>query len=264
MICRFLSLSLSVCFIALSAPPTASAQSDDYSDIDRQIKRENRDRERRTNDYSDLDRQIERDDYSYSDSRRTSPYYDTYFTVGGAAVFAGDSDLTQFDGVATNGEATLEFDTDYGIFGTFGGKSGAFRTEGELYYRDLQVDRIDSPIGDLLLSGGQIDAISSMFNVYYDTPITDRLEIFVGGGLGIVFLSGDFTAGAPGVGALFLSGDSVEFAYQGMFGLATRVADNVYLTAGYRIFSFTDPDFDGNEYDAPLVQSVDLGLRFTF
>ncbi len=257
MICRFLSLSLS-----LAAALTASAQSDDYSDIDRQIQRENR--ERRNYDYSDLDRQIERDEYAYSESRRTSPYYDTYFTVGGAAVFAGDSDLTQFNGVATNGAATLEFDTDYGIFGTLGNKSGAFRTEGEFYYRDLQVDSIDSPAGDLLLSGGQIEAISSMFNVYYDAPITDRLELFVGGGLGVVFISGDFTAGGPGIGSIFLSGDSVEFAYQVMLGLATRVADNVYLTAGYRIFSFTDPDFDGNEYDAPLVQSIDLGIRFTF
>ena len=254
---------MAICSLSLSLlAPVAPGQNDDYSDLDRQIERE--ERQRRTSDYSDLDRQIARDDYNTDYSGAGYPSYDTYFTVGGAAVFPGDSDLLQFNGVAANGAATLEFDTGYSVFAALGNKSGAFRTEGEFNYRDLQIDRIDSSLGDLLTNGGQLDVISSMFNIYYDAPIAGNLEFFIGGGVGVVYIEGDFLATVPGAGSLFLSGDSFEFAYQGLVGLSTRLNDNLYLTAGYRLFTFTDPDFDGNEYEAPLVHSIDIGLRIAF
>ncbi|WP_221435534.1 outer membrane protein [Algisphaera agarilytica] len=186
----------------------------------------------------------------------------TGFYIGGMGSFTvvEDSELVSTNGGTPASPAELEFEDGFGSFGFIGWDFGALRTELEVGARSTELDRVTLGGAPIAGANGDIFELSLMFNLIADIPITDGVELYVGGGVGGAYLWSDVFA--PGL-ALGDSEDYV-FAYQAMGGVQFEVAPRLYLNAGYRIHSFDDPNFSGNQYDAPLIHSLDVGIRYVF
>jgi len=103
---------------------------------------------------------------------------------------------------------------------------------------------------------GDVSALSFMVNGYYDFPVANSpIAPYLGGGIGAAIITVDFAG--------FGDDSAVAFAYQFMAGIGFEINPSTTLTAGYRYFATTDPDFDGEK---ATVESHDfsLGARFMF
>jgi opacity protein-like surface antigen len=49
-----------------------------------------------------------------------------------------------------------------------------------------------------------------------------------------------------------------------MTGLSFQINDTMSIEGGYRLWNSTDPEFDNNDYDSPLIHTVEAGLTFGF
>lgn len=161
-------------------------------------------------------------------------------------------------------------DTYYGGL-AIGRDFGVVRAELEGAYRPLEYDSIQvlgSPVAD---SGGEIDIISLMGNVYIDIPVTSVFELFFGGGVGLAYLESRvdneitfFNATVGSDNQLISNGNDVVWAFQAVAGAALKLGDNVTLSGGVRYFTTADPVFERAEYNGFDLPSAELGLRFSF
>jgi OmpA-OmpF porin, OOP family len=162
-----------------------------------------------------------------------------YVGLGVMAVMLEDADLSR----QVSGEAS--FDAGWGAMAFVGSRMELFRVEGELAYRRSNIDEvvIAGPGG----TGGNIEALSALFNVYRDFG---RYEFrpFLGAGAGAARVKAEL-AGAN-------DRDTV-FAYQGIVGVALGGG----LDLGYRYFATEDPKFNGiaAEYKS---HTLYLAVRF--
>ena len=140
------------------------------------------------------------------------------------------------------------------------------RYEVELAYREFDIDGA-SVTGDPTVSGsGDADTLSLMANLYTDIEMTDAIEIYLGGGIGLTRIEGNGST-TDGTVVLTTLGDNADWVvtYQVMVGVAVQVQESMKLTAGYRGLTFEDPEFGGGvKYDAPWIDSVEVGIRFSF
>jgi len=137
----------------------------------------------------------------------------------------------------------VSLDLGFGVGGALGYDFGAFRAEGEIAYRLNDTDD-----GNVIGFGpgpvdGDISALSFMANGYYDIPVANSpLVPYVGVGVGVASIDADITA--PLLSSLALVDDSATvFAYQFMAGLGYNISPTITLTADYRYFTTTDPEF---------------------
>lgn len=190
-----------------------------------------------------------------ADRWRIDHYYVS--VSGGVGIVANDSDFklgaTSFD---------LGMDTGF----VFNAAVGAYlshhvRVEVEISHRSNDVDDVE--VGAFKAdNGGDWISTSLMFNGYYDFKVSslpEPLGFYVGGGIGISFA--DLDLDGP---VVFGDGDATVFSYQVMAGVSYQINDQWRLTAGYRIWSTEDPDFDGTDFDALLIHGVEFGVRFDF
>lgn len=117
--------------------------------------------------------------------------------------------------------------------------SGWLRLEFEGRSREtLQVSDTEPVIGTLKTSAS--DGWSAMANIWRDYAVTDRLGLYVGGGIGAGgyrgSLDGDLALGATVEGSTGIS----SFAWQAGGGVCYAITDRVTLDLGYRFFSL-DP-----------------------
>jgi len=235
-----LSLSLSLSLLLASAVSSQAAERYSLSDIDRELA---------------------------SDAGQVSLAGGPYISFIYGQASSEDSGLKSLSGLATP-IASIEFDDGSYFLGAVGTSIGsATRIEIEVGHRGFDIDSVSVSGIPGFVGSGDVDLLSIMGNIYFDFPVTDRLAFFVGGGIGAVRIDGEISLD-DGVDTLELSGREWVFAYQAMAGVSYEIADNVTLTGGYRLFSFTDPRFDADSpsviYDAALIQGFEFGLRFSF
>ena len=141
-------------------------------------------------------------------------------------------------------------------------ETGWFRAEFEARYRDPVAETFSGPIlGEVSVSAS--DGWSTMVNGWRDFEITDRVGLYLGGGIGgagyrVVF-DGDYAAlGATMSGSTRLLG----FAWQAGTGATWLVNDRLALDLGYRFIAVEG----GNAQiviDAPPVSFSDaVGTRY--
>ena len=161
------------------------------------------------------------------------------------------------------------------------------RGELEVSYTSSDAESTDTfRDGQLVLSAIDADVrrLSVMFNIYQDLElIEDRLDLYVGGGLGIAIreqdLSDNFSVIVYRAGTDFSQplteadiervdtaegGTSLSLQAQVLVGLALHVTEDVALTAGYRGTFLGADDFDGLNVDESFRSAFEAGLRFTF
>lgn len=118
--------------------------------------------------------------------------------------------------------------------------TNGFRLEGELAYRNNDVDIIDE----------EAEVWSAMANLFYDFNRGGGFEPYVGVGLGYASID-------------FLGDDDENWAWQATAGVGIPINDRVTFDVGYRYFQI--PEFDVGGGDSEYTnQAVTLGLRFQF
>lgn len=186
-----------------------------------------------------------------------------YVGAHGGVSIQSDSDL-EIQGI-TGVDIEAEFDVGPSFGAVAGYKFGAFRVEGEVTYRDNDIDDITANGISLTGAGvpieGDITSVAIMANAYYDINTGSIVTPYVGGGIGAVIVNGEL--GAPSLGVPLDDETDTVFGGQVAAGVAVEVMQNLALTLDYRFLITSDPDFDGIEAEF-MNHSIRGGLRYTF
>ena len=186
-----------------------------------------------------------------------------YVGAHGGVSIQTDSDL---DIVGVTGvDVEAEFDVGP-LFGAVAGyRFGPFRVEGEVTYRDNDIDDITvngvSLVGAGLPIEGDVSSVAIMANAYYDINTGSVVTPYIGGGIGAVVINGEL--GVPSLGIPVDDETDTVFGGQIAAGVAVEVMQNLALTLDYRFLITSDPDFDGIEAEFRN-HSIRGGLRYTF
>lgn len=178
----------------------------------------------------------------------------------------------------------LEMDAGFVVGGAAGytfdlGSDWTLSAEGELSYRRNEVGDVKDPTTGLGLAGtifstdGSVSSVSLMANaiVAYDFQETGFMP-YIGGGIGVAFISANVDISALGVTANFTDDTDTAFAYQFIAGVAYKFSPNLIVAAEYRYFGITDTEFDGNpaifvtgtKFAADGFQNHSILLRVTY
>jgi opacity protein-like surface antigen len=170
-----------------------------------------------------------------------------------------DSDLEETsEGITTT--ATIEFEAGltYGV--AIGYDFSRGRVEFAVDYKSHELSRLtdvtETGVGDRgnIDADGDIYALSSLVNGFYDIHLNAPVTPYIMGGAGIAKItvkkSGDKEA------------DSV-FAYQLGAGIGYDIDDDSILDLGYRFFTTSDPEFDKAEAEY-YSHGIVIGLRLYF
>jgi OOP family OmpA-OmpF porin len=170
-----------------------------------------------------------------------------YFSIEGGANWVND---TNHEVTGTGLPSTtvhthfinFDYDTGWAFLASVGyGITDRWRVELEGGYRSNDADRFElSPTsGSTIITvtepGGELREFSLMANVMYDMPLSERMSVTLGAGLGADHA--DFQDDRYG------SDESWNFAYQGIVGLNYQVGERSQLFIRYRYLNISDPDF---------------------
>lgn len=173
-------------------------------------------------------------------------------------LFGGFTVLPDLD--ISQGAAFGELETDAGFnFGAVIGHKWAMglRAEGEISYRQNDMDKVSGPFGGLVT--GDLSAFAFMGNAWYDFHTGTPWIPYAGGGLGIARITVD----VPG----FDESDTV-FAWQIGGGVGYEFTPGIVVSADYRYLATSDPSFDDPGFPDLEVEymshNIMLGIRGHF
>jgi OOP family OmpA-OmpF porin len=167
-----------------------------------------------------------------------------YISIEGGANWVNDTNHEMIGTAITTHTHFINFDYDTGwaFLASVGyGINERWRVELEGGYRSNDADRfelsptISSSFTTVTTPGGELREFSLMANVMYDMPLTERMSLTLGAGLGMDHA--DFEDDLWG------SDESWNFAWQGIVGLNYAVGERSQLFLRYRYFNVSDPDF---------------------
>ncbi|MEE2691514.1 MAG: OmpA family protein [Pseudomonadota bacterium] len=210
-------------------------------------------------------------------------YEGLYGAIGaGISYMVEDRDFeTQAPGLfAVDGDA--DFDNGIGIYTALGyAYDNHWRTELEFSYRSNDIRHIAGngssfsgfPEGTL---SGDVSSYNFLANLIYDFDFgSSFMTPYVGVGAGLARVKADFTGtnpvGANGFTTVGIDDGDLNFAYQGIAGVAFKLAENLMLDVSYRYFATEDPDFVGMAGGAAsgfnteyATHNLFAGLRWNF
>lgn len=153
--------------------------------------------------------------------------------------FGGWNWTNNFSANGSGSNIDADLDTGYVVGGALGYEMpvmGGLRFEIEGAYRSNDVNSVKVN-GRGNKTDGQLSAWSVMFNVAKDIPITDRLSLYAGGGIGVAGIDSDF-----GYGKNRVNSTDTVFAWQVFAGVSYEVMANFELYTEYRFFQAVDPE----------------------
>jgi outer membrane protein OmpA-like peptidoglycan-associated protein len=198
-------------------------------------------------------------------SAMADDYQGLYLGARGGLTWLDDTSLST---ASPNGGVGrhLEFDNGYNVSGFVGMDLGMFRVEGEVSYRQNDIDSIRA--GGVRLGGARGDAstLAFMVNGYYDFDFGWPLVPYVGAGIGIAQYS---ASGITGTGLGFtVDDDETKLAYQGIVGVSYAITDALSLSADYRYFATQEPHLrasTGSAFEVDnTTHNVTVGLTLRF
>lgn len=151
-----------------------------------------------------------------------------------------------------------QFDNGWAIIATVGYAMQHWRIEGELAWRSNDKERFV-----FLVSTGDIDEVSAMYNMTYEFPLAQGLGVAVGAGAGLDYAFLDI----PGI-----DDSDLNFAVQGIVQLNYALSSTTELTLGYRYLRVLDPEFEDTAagvttqaaFDDFSKHALTIGVRYTF
>lgn len=198
---------------------------------------------------------------------------DSGFYVGARGGLTWPTDTDFGDNLGAGGiTIDNEYDMGYAIGGLAGYDFGqvtpglGIRTEIEVGYQAAEVDSHE--IGGATLAGstGDTDVLYGFLNAYGDIGVLPRLDLVLGGGVGLGQVAFD---GHGGTGAANrMDDEDIAFGYHLDAGLAYDLAPNVTAEAMYRYSSFIGAELTSaggvsTDVDVNSHQGL-IGLRFKF
>ena len=201
-------------------------------------------------------------------------YQGVYGAIGAGLSYVGPD--RDFESATFDSEA--DYDNGIGVYTTLGYDfSSNWRWDIlEFSYRQNDVRHL---AGDGLgFSGwptgltGEAQSMAFMSNLIYDFAGDDAAVVpYVGLGIGMARVSGEYNGPNLGAGTIGIDDKGWEFAYQGIAGLAFKLAEGLALDLSYRFFETTEANFNGmlagvptsfnQEYNS---HSLFAGLRWNF
>jgi outer membrane protein OmpA-like peptidoglycan-associated protein len=169
--------------------------------------------------------------------------------------------------------AGLTFDTGWAGFATVGyGFEKNWRIELELGYRDndAELNYGYYPEPDLEAAraiyfnrfSGDMTEWTAMVNVIYDVPLTERLDLNIGLGVGVDHVQLDLHSG----GYKLVDDNDTRFAFQAIAGLTYELTSRLDLTLTYRYLNVSEPEFGSGyqklQLDDLEKHTVSVGLRY--
>jgi outer membrane protein OmpA-like peptidoglycan-associated protein len=142
---------------------------------------------------------------------------------------------------------TQKQDFGYAVSGQVGYAFGPVRVEGELSWRQNDLDKINDNFGTYG-ANGNINALGAMANVYYDIYTGTKFTPYIGAGVGALNL-GEDRVKANGV--LVTDDSDLRPGYQGIAGVSYAVDDQLSIKADYhytradQVRFTTDAGYDG-------------------
>lgn len=149
-----------------------------------------------------------------------------YFSLNGGALWLDDASAFGVD---------LDFDTGFSILGAVGYSFGnGLAVELESGY--LGVDGGEASFhGHGFDVDGEFRQVPIFANAVYTVDLTDRLGLYIGGGVGIVWSEAEIES-AGGYNFDYTTSDEWNFAAQAKAGLTFKVTDAASLNVGYRYY----------------------------
>ena len=199
-----------------------------------------------------------------------------YLQGGGGANFLDDDNIPNILG--TTGGHDLAYESGWLGLGAAGWAfDETLRLEIELGYRNnsyLGVSNVGSIATQPNFVNGDSNttAFSQMLNVLFDIPLSERVDLSVGGGAGGALIDTDIAVVnplAPGVVTTAADDSKYAFAYQAIAGLSYQLFPNWQAFVDYRYFATSGADIDASlvpgdfelDYDS---HSAVIGLRYFF
>ena len=199
-----------------------------------------------------------------------------YFSGAGGLAITSESDVTISENTGTaEGSGDYDFDNGYALSASIGKRFGDFRLEGEVSYRENDLDSLTltsvTVNGTTFLGSatatldGDYSSLGFMANGIYEFRNGTDFTPFLLGGVGLSrqTLEIDSVAGV----AVTFDEDSTVFSYQLGAGVAYAISDDARITGQYRYFGSADPEFDDGtdiidgEYHS---HSLMIGLSYSF
>ncbi|QWV94976.1 outer membrane beta-barrel protein [Geomonas oryzisoli] len=171
---------------------------------------------------------------------------------------------TSFDG-ATAFNDRIKFDPGLNVGGALGFDFGYFRMEGEISYKDLQLNTVtDRDTGERFrIDEGSVDTTAFMANIFFDLHNDSPITPYFGGGVGFAALHLNDVFTPTLAGPLYLSDDQVVLAYQAGGGLELALNRQLSLDLAYRYFGTSKASFINSEFEVQS-HNATMGLRLKF
>lgn len=158
--------------------------------------------------------------------------------------------------------ASTDYDTGWGIAGRLGyAWTSGLRIDGEISYRRNEVAKSKFVGTDGVNffnqtdegASGHVRQIAIMANAYYDFINSTGITPYIGGGLGVANVQGEFTSSfhVPTQQADHLSDSDWGFAAQAIGGVSIALSRNLSLVADYRYFRAFDISLSEEQPLAP-------------
>lgn len=152
--------------------------------------------------------------------------------------------------IGTNKQASsASHDIGYDVDGNIGYDFGVFRVEAEVGYRRATLSNYSSGLLPILSgttsvspgtypAGGADSALSFMVNGLFDFGDDDKLQGFVGGGVGVARVRGSqYNISPTRANPSFVNDSDTVFAYQGIAGVRAPITHHLDASIKYRFFT---------------------------
>lgn len=183
-----------------------------------------------------------------------------------------DVSIEEVSPVSFGGSSSVNFDTGWAGFATLGyGFEKNWRIELEVGYRDNDAEFTTGFYPDEKVEGiifrptrfsGDMTEWTAMVNVIYDVPLTEKLDLNIGFGVGVDHV--DLELSRPGF--TLVSDSDTRFAFQAIAGLSYQLTSRLDLTLTYRYLNVSEPEFGSGyqklELDDLEKHTVTVGLRY--
>ena len=184
-----------------------------------------------------------------------------YFGLQGGVTFLNDSTIKEAGFVPVD----LAYGTGFVINGALGYDFGMFRLEGEVGYRDNDLDKFSHSFSSESVDGN-LDAWSFMCNGFWDIENQTPFTPYLVGGIGFAKVSLDILDG-PHNGAS--KDNDTVFAYQLGVGVGYDINNSWTLDLAYRYFATEDAelidDCSGLPYELEYEShNIFFGVRYNF
>jgi len=206
-----------------------------------------------------------------SAQNRPGPYGSLFLGVS----LLDDIDVTtdEYIGSLTTYYDRIESDPGVFVGGTVGYDFGIVRLEGELSYKQNEMDRITDRVARFNYGGvdGDIGIFAAMVNAFVDFHNDSPVTPYIGGGAGVATIYLSDTYGTDTYGnryRLYSEDDESVFAYQAGGGLDFALNRQTSIDLGYRYFETEEAEFTSDSFQSKKLKcqshNIAVGIRFKF